>query len=366
MDCFVKIKQQKKSDNKTPIHEKEYKLLKRHIEDNKNVFICGKSGYGKTTLLQSVLNYSNSVEIGEDILQKKDIFLSNMVRSNLHTYIEDYENDIYAYRGIIERASDGKSPSNGSFVVTSSSFHILPNFETIFLPKPTTEQLLKLAKEDSVHTRECALRSSGNIRNFLDYIQGSSDKDAFMTPKEYIEQILCRPSTAYTRDDIQEHGHIWGAVHENWPNSDGVDMARAATSLADADAFDGAIYKGLWELMPYFIASAVLIPKNSLGKPLVPEKLRPGSAWSKYGNYKMRLQKVRSIERRSFTSKMDHQNLALLRVYAQNGDVGKLAEYNLVPSDFDVINHLALCNKLKQREVSNIKKKFRTYLEDNK
>lgn len=366
MDCFVKIKQQKKSNNKTPIHEKEYKLLKQYIDDNKNVFICGKPGYGKTTLIQSVLNASNSVEIGDEILQKKDIFLGNLARSNLHTYIEDYESEMYAYRGIIERASDGNSPSKGSLVVTSSSFHILPNFETIFLPKPTTEQLLKLVEEDSVHVHECICRSGGNIRNFLDYIQGSSDKDSFLTPKEYIEQILCEPSISYSRDEIQEHGHVWGAVHENYPNSVGVDMTRAATSLVDADVFDGGIYKGLWELMYYFIVCAVSIPKYSLGEPLVPEKLRPGSAWSKYGNYKMRHQKVRSIQGRSFTSKMDHQHLALLRIYAQNGDVGKLAEYNLVPSDFDVINHLALCNKLKQREVSNIKKKFRTYLENSK
>jgi hypothetical protein len=46
----------------------------------------------------------------------------------------------------------------------------------------------------------------------------------------------------------------------------------------------------------------------------------------------------------------------LLREYAQKGDVSKFKEYNLTPQDFDVMNHLGLQNKLKQREVTKIKK----------
>ena len=53
---------------------------------------------------------------------------------------------------------------------------------------------------------------------------------------------------------------------------------------------------------------------------------------------------------------MNHHEFMLLREYAQKGDVSKFKEYNLTPQDFDVMNHLGLQNKLKQREVTKIKK----------
>ena len=38
-------------------------------------------------------------------------------------------------------------------------------------------------------------------------------------------------------------------------------------------------------------------------------------------------------------------------------------EYNLTPQDFDVMNHLAIQNKLKQREVTKIKKLIKEEIE---
>ena len=46
----------------------------------------------------------------------------------------------------------------------------------------------------------------------------------------------------------------------------------------------------------------------------------------------------------------------VLREYAKKCDVSKFKEYNLTPQDFDVMNHLGIQNKLKQREVTKIKK----------
>ena len=53
---------------------------------------------------------------------------------------------------------------------------------------------------------------------------------------------------------------------------------------------------------------------------------------------------------------MGHQEFMLLREYALQGDVSKFKEYSLTPQDFDVMNHLSLQNKLKQRDVTKIKK----------
>ena len=126
-------------------------------------------------------------------------------------------------------------------------------------------------------------------------------------------------------------------------------------ALIDADTYDTELYNGEWDVMPYFVLNAIKIPKMYMKKLLDKNEIRPGSAWTKYGNQKMREQKIRSIQARSHT-KMSHHEFMLLREYAKYGDVSKFKEYSLTPQDFDVMNHLGLQNKLKQREVTKIKK----------
>jgi hypothetical protein len=40
-----------------------------------------------------------------------------------------------------------------------------------------------------------------------------------------------------------------------------------------------------------------------------------------------------------------------------------MVEYNLSPQDFDVINHLAVGSKLKQRDVTKVKKALKNAIE---
>jgi hypothetical protein len=114
--------------------------------------------------------------------------------------------------------------------------------------------------------------------------------------------------------------------------------------------------------MPYFILNALSIPKTCLGKPLVKDRIRPGSSWTKYGNYKMRSQKFRDIQRRCGTQ-LDIDALGLLKRYAEVGDIEPMLEYGLTPQDFDVMNHLAVGNKLKQRDVTRVKKALKNAIE---
>jgi hypothetical protein len=122
-----------------------------------------------------------------------------------------------------------------------------------------------------------------------------------------------------------------------------------------ADMYDEYMYKGEWEMMPYFALYAIKIPKSYFTKQLEPNNVKPGKFWTKFGNQKMRQQKVRSIQVNSNT-KMLHHEFMLLREYAKKGDVSKFKEYSLTPQDFDVMNHLGIQNKLKQKEVTRIKK----------
>jgi hypothetical protein len=94
----------------------------------------------------------------------------------------------------------------------------------------------------------------------------------------------------------------------------------------------------------------------------VKDKIRPGSSWTKYGNYKMRSQKFRDIQRRCGTQ-LDIDALGLLKRYAEVGDIEPMVEYGLTPQDFDVMNHLAVGNKLKQRDVTRVKKALKNAIE---
>ena len=92
-----------------------------------------------------------------------------------------------------------------------------------------------------------------------------------------------------------------------------------------------------------------------MGRLLVRDKIRPGSCWTKYGNYKMRNQKYRDIQKRSGFN-LCIEDLCVLKRYAENGNIEPMLEYGLTPQDFDVMNHLAIASKLKQRDVTRVKK----------
>jgi hypothetical protein len=353
MDAFVKITPQKKKITNT-LHQREIDLLKEYIKEGKNVIICGSSGVGKSYVLNAVLDESNSIEIDTDFKVRDEL-----KNSNMNIFVEDYRHDVISQRQLIEFISEGGRLSKGSFVVCTLNMFLLPNFETILIPKRNPD-LISTLKPCNTLALTAAIRCKGNLHNFFDYIQFSHDKDVFVSPKDFAISILCTDDTIDATDAMSEHGHIWGMVHENYVDSPNVDMARVAMSLSDADLYDTNIYKGNWESMPYFIHAAVMVPKFHLNGCLNEETIRPGSFWTKYGNYKMRYQKYRNINIRIGSGQ--HQELALLREYARSGDMDTYTSCGLTSQDFDVINHLALCNKLKSREVSQIKKKIKDYI----
>jgi len=123
------------------------------------------------------------------------------------------------------------------------------------------------------------------------------------------------------------------------------------------------MYKGDWNCMPFYITSGMAIPKLNMGEPIDPTKIQPGSLWTKYGNFKMRQNKLRAIQSRQ-PNKLGHEELGLIRQYANAGNLNPLIEYKLEPLDFDVMNHLAVGNKLKPTDVTKVKKKLRSLLNE--
>ena len=353
MDAFVKIKTQKKTVSNT-LHQKEIDLLRTYINEGKNVMICGASGTGKSFILNAVLDEYNSIEITPDLKFKDELRNSKMT-----TYLDDYRHEVIAQRQIVDRVSEGNPFTKGSFIVCSTSVYLISNFKLIILPKRTPEQIASLRSGVS-GAMKAAEACKGNIHNFFHYIEFSDEKDEFIEPKEVAVSLLCDREIVKSSDAMCEHGHVWGIVHENYPESSNVNIHKISQALSDADLHDSSIYNGFWDSMLYFTNSIISTPAYYLGEKIDKTIIRPGSFWTKYGNYKMRSQKLGNISRK--TRGMSHQELSLMRQYAKQGNMEMYTQYKLTPQDFDVINHLCIGNKLKPREVSQIKKKIKEYI----
>jgi len=353
MDSFIKIVEQKKSPVVTTIHTKQIELIRRYINEGKNVFICGPIGVGKTFILNQVLEGTNNIELLPHHLKRDSHFLPFIKPSRKHVYIDNYDT---VFKHIIEQVSDGNKLTRGSLIVTTTTMCMFPNFETVMIPKYNAKVLMTLVEDRGNDTYMAALRSEGNIRNFFTYMEGYDEMDNFKSPKEFITDILTNSIPNEIRDSITEHGHVWDIFQENYVDSKGVNILGCTDSFSMADVFDNCIYhSGNWHLMPYFVLYALTIPKSMIGEPLDKDKIRPGSCWTKLGNYKMRKQKFREIHRKSRMG-LGIEELCLLKKYAEKGDLEPLLHYKITPQDFDVINHLAVGNGLKSKDVTRVKK----------
>jgi hypothetical protein len=231
-----------------------------------------------------------------------------------------------------------------------------PNFTTVFIQRHKPDVLLKLTDKTGLEARNAAIRANGNIEIFFKYLDGYDEMDDFQTPKEFIAEILSETGPLEIYDSVSEHGHLWDIFQENYLDSKGVDILKASESFSDADRYDGIMYsQGDWNLMPYFILHSLTIPKSALGVPLRKDQIRPGRCWTKFRNFKMRQHKVEDIKKKSRLG-LGVEELCLLKRYAEIGELEPLVSYNITPQDFDIINHLAVGNGLKSRDVTRVKK----------
>ena len=308
---------------------------------------------GKTFILEKVLEGTNHIELLPHHLKRDSHFLPFIKPSTKHVFIDNYDS---TFKSVIEQVSDGNNLTRGSLLVTTTTMCMYPNFETVMIPRHKPDVLLTLTENQGREAYEAAVRSQGNIRNFFTYLEGYDEMDEFKTPKEFIAEVLSDPGPIKILDNIAEHGHMWDIFQENYIDSKGVDLIKSTVSFSDADVYDTYIYQsGNWNLMPYFVLHALTLPKSALGEPLNKDKIRPGSCWTKLGNYKMRKQKFSEICKKSRMG-LGVEELCLLKKYAEKGDLEPLLEYKITPQDFDVINHLAVGNGLKSKDVTRVKK----------
>jgi len=337
------------------------------VVSNEIVCIYGDSGVGKTHLVDHVLHGLKRV----DYSQKDEELLDRLRLSDTHIVIDDTEIE----KSIIDHLKSGGRLSSGSLIIIQRSVSKIDFCNCIHFTHPTLETLVEIAREkfpleplDKLkRLAECA---NGNVRNYLYSIDFLDVKDIFRTPKDFIFDSLCVGGTEnlqkHIGESIAEHGYVWDAVHENYPDVPTIDYAKISETMSQSDILDTYIYDGNWDLIPTFSLVSTIVPGIEIDHRLKREKMRPGSAWTKYGNYRMRCLKYRALVNRS-RYHMDYDSLGVIRLLTQKDpDRGMAAmrAYSFEPQDIDIMNHMSLGVKLKAREIQNLKKKLVSRTDD--
>jgi hypothetical protein len=366
MDKFLSLKNPTKKSDYIG-NQEVYEVIKRIVETNDTVCLYGDSGVGKTFLISRIMTGLNWVDLNYELIKSPE-FMERLKYSDCHVVIDDLESDVHLMKDIFECVRSGGKLSKGSLVIVARNIGKIDfcnsvKFEYIDIPTMVTIGRRNFPKEPLRRLETLASASKGNVRNFLYSVNFADSRDIFKTPKDFICDLLCSDSNVNPLDhfgkSIQEHGYIWDIVHENYPSSSNSDITFMSESMSLADVIDTEIYKGNWELVPLFSTVSTVMPAFQINHTLERSAIKSGSAWTKYGNFKMRDMKFKAISKRSHY-KLDVDALMLLRTYCQAPDKTKALEicreYKLTSSDIDVINHLALVNKLKPKEMQAIKK----------
>jgi len=318
------------------------------------VCILGKTGTGKTWLVHHELE--RFLEITPDILRSKQDtieFLTKIENSELPVVLDEYEcvSDLIGMREIT------KPPTTGLFIIVSQ-VPVKFDFEinVYNMPVKTSEEIKNIfPKADATIIATCA----GDLRVVAQSLEFKSDLcDDFQGPRDFLISLVSKNSTVnpihYIGHPVQEPGNIASILHENYPDSKG-DHATIIDMLSQADIIESRVYAGDWELLHYFNLWGCILPSIEIDHTLG-AKLRPGSTWTKYQNSCMRAKRIDAMSNRKPGKNLVHDELLVLREYAERENIEILKEYKLQPQDIDVLNHLSPFRKIKAKTVGYLKK----------
>jgi hypothetical protein len=367
MDKFITSKSTKENGDFLG-NQNVYDIVLNIVNTNETICLYGDSGVGKTHLVTTIMKSRNHVDLTHDLIKISE-YMDRLKTSDCHVVIDDIEADSHAVKDVFESVKSGQKLSKGSLIIIARNIDKIDfcnsvHFDPIDNPTMVTIGRQKFPKEPLRRLERLATESCGNVRNFLFSIHFSDTRDIFRTPKDFVCDLLCESNvniSNYFCASIPEHGYTWDIVHENYPDSKVADIEYISECMSQADVLDTEIYKGTWELIPVFSTVSTIMPAFQLNHSLDRSLIRSGSAWTKFGNYKMRDMKYRSMSNR-VPFKLDVDALMLVKKYIQVDRSKALElckEYKLTSSDMDVINHLALINKLKTKELQSIKKSLK-------
>jgi len=314
--------------------------------------VYGSTGVGKSFLMRHALIGTNYIELTSEML--KNDFITRVKTMNVHVLADDV---------------DVSEPlSLGSTIIVSDG--MVENFECMHVEPLSCQDMVTIGRKKSHHDPETlmfhAMQSKGDIRTFLYRLKNFTEsRDMFKTPKDFVYDMVCRNGCLEPRDylgtTVTEHGYSWGIVHENYvdvPDLDLMKASRIADLMSYADVKDDDIYCG-YAHKSIFSLFAVVLPSIEINHTLERSTMRPGSAWTKFNNYKMRYKRYSSL---MLKSKVDVDSLMVISQYCKSNPTGvtpMLKYYGIEPADVDMMNHLSLINKMKPRVLQTIKAKLK-------
>jgi hypothetical protein len=357
MDKFVTISRPKVSEDflcdKTVL-----RVVQNIVATNDTVCIYGDSGVGKTWLVNHVLRGLSRFDVTAETL--KD--LERVENSVAHVVVDDFELD----KELLEKLKGGHRLSKGALLFVARSVAKIDFCNCVHFEKPDVGLMVKIGlkhkpKEPIPRLTKLAIGANGNIRTFLYSIDFSGVHDIFRAPKDFVADLLCgtEDPRKLIGSVVCEHGYVWGVIHDNYPDAPNVNYARVAECMSQSELIDSYIYEGNWELLPFFCLVSTIEPAIEIGHVLTKSKLRPGSAWTKFGNQRMRKNKLVDVKNRTrHQIDVDSLHLIMLKCKKNPEQAAEIFRaYNLRPPDVDFINHLALKDKLSASQIQALKKR---------
>ncbi len=378
MESFVIIKREKDI-------EEIPKFVCQNFEDSVDkaimgggvICVHGPSGCGKSFIVKEILKNYTWIDFHCDILKsrKETEALFEKIRGTESViFFDDVDIDTCGWKYSVEFINNRKYTTGPIIIVSRTPDKIqdqIADIQCIETPIPTLEDI-KILGRKILKSNDIIFEDfwNGNLRNFIVAVNCYKtsglkvDKnDEFFSTQESIKDLICKGGRGYKRfigQGIEEHGHTQDLIFTNYRCDSIEDCARVAHYMSEADVWDGHIYAGNWDFLPYFANQACVMPAKIVGNILDYKSLRPGSSWTKHYNFKMREKHVENFLRRNNSSNFDIDFFSYLVIFIKNLEYGEimklLGSYDIRSSDIDLMNHIVLKSRLKGKKILSIKK----------
>ena len=198
MDKYLIINNVKKY-NQIIGHSNIIDTIKNIIDTNGIICVYGGAGYGKTFIVNEILNETNYVSINSNDKTKPIDLIERLFETSTHVFIDDIDNEPIIFKEISERLKKYGKISNGCLITTCKDMPKIEYgdyLEICMLPMKDMITIGKLhySKKDPYEIEQCAKECFGNLHNFIFSLGFSHRKDVFKQPKDMIYDLLCHDS----------------------------------------------------------------------------------------------------------------------------------------------------------------------------
>ena len=378
MESFVIIKREKDIEEIPKFVCQEFEdSVDKAIMEGGVICVHGPSGCGKSFIVKEILKNYTWIDFHCDILKsrKETEALFEKIRGTESViFFDDVDIDTCGWKYSVEFINNRKYTTGPIIIVSRTPDKIqdqIADIQCIETPIPTLEDI-KILGRKILKSNDIIFEDfwNGNLRNFIVAVNCYKtsglkvDKnDEFFSTQESIKDLICKGGRGYKRfigQGIEEHGHTQDLIFTNYRCDSIEDCARVAHYMSEADVWDGHIYAGNWDFLPYFANQACVMPARIVGNTLDYKSLRPGSSWTKHYNFKMREKHVENFLRRNNSSNFDIDFFSYLVIFIKNLEYGEimklLGSYDIRSSDIDLMNHIVLKSRLKGKKILSIKK----------